>query len=317
MTKLYCLRFETPQTWRARSPYLYPPETGCPNYTPRHWVPFPSPPTRSQGYGGSVRPRLHKGGHKVTSPNRFCIASGSYRTDHVENSASQLVHWCVLGICCLATGVVYRVYMLHSLVPVSQPRLVSICQEHNDFFWQLMKAIQHPVKKLPARQSLCNVADPRIRCPRNEGNPRARTSLTSDDTGRFGKLCGDMFDPISAIAERRTGSICRVWVTANHASSEQTPSPSTNLCQLPNNVITHFRERQSSKSLSDVLSQIFLHRSIVCVFLFGFANNIRKVLPSKGNKPMIDKQNEVLPGSFTEGTISCRALYDLLSSRTR
>jgi hypothetical protein len=25
MTIIYCLRFETPPTWRARSPYLYPP----------------------------------------------------------------------------------------------------------------------------------------------------------------------------------------------------------------------------------------------------------------------------------------------------
>jgi hypothetical protein len=45
MTTFYSLRFETPPTWRARSPYLYPPGTGCPNYTPRHWVPFSSPPT--------------------------------------------------------------------------------------------------------------------------------------------------------------------------------------------------------------------------------------------------------------------------------
>jgi hypothetical protein len=27
-------------TWRARSPYLYPPGTGWPSYTQRHWVPF-------------------------------------------------------------------------------------------------------------------------------------------------------------------------------------------------------------------------------------------------------------------------------------
>jgi hypothetical protein len=40
----YCLRFETPPTWRTRSPYLYPPGTGWPRYTPRHWVPFSSPP---------------------------------------------------------------------------------------------------------------------------------------------------------------------------------------------------------------------------------------------------------------------------------
>jgi hypothetical protein len=36
---------ETPLTWRARSPYLYPPGTGWPKYTPGHWVPFPSPLT--------------------------------------------------------------------------------------------------------------------------------------------------------------------------------------------------------------------------------------------------------------------------------
>jgi hypothetical protein len=41
----YCLGFETPPTWRARSPYLYPRGTGWPSYTPRHWVPFSSPPT--------------------------------------------------------------------------------------------------------------------------------------------------------------------------------------------------------------------------------------------------------------------------------
>jgi hypothetical protein len=45
MAKFYCLRFETPSTWRARSPHLYPPGTGWPDYTPRHWVPFSSPPT--------------------------------------------------------------------------------------------------------------------------------------------------------------------------------------------------------------------------------------------------------------------------------
>jgi hypothetical protein len=31
---------ETSPTWRARSPYLYPPGTGWPSYTPGHWVPF-------------------------------------------------------------------------------------------------------------------------------------------------------------------------------------------------------------------------------------------------------------------------------------
>jgi hypothetical protein len=38
-----CFRFEIPPTWRTRSPYLYPPGTGWPSYTPRHRVPFSSP----------------------------------------------------------------------------------------------------------------------------------------------------------------------------------------------------------------------------------------------------------------------------------
>jgi hypothetical protein len=29
VTLFYCVRFETPRTWRPRSPYLYPPGTGC------------------------------------------------------------------------------------------------------------------------------------------------------------------------------------------------------------------------------------------------------------------------------------------------
>jgi hypothetical protein len=45
MTIFYSLRFQTFPTWRARSPYLYPRGTGRPGYTPRHWVPFSSPPT--------------------------------------------------------------------------------------------------------------------------------------------------------------------------------------------------------------------------------------------------------------------------------
>jgi hypothetical protein len=36
---------ETLPTNRARSPYLYPPGTGWPRYTPGHWVSFPSPLT--------------------------------------------------------------------------------------------------------------------------------------------------------------------------------------------------------------------------------------------------------------------------------
>jgi hypothetical protein len=41
----YCLRFETPVTKRASSLHLYPPGTGWPSYTTRHWVPSSLPPT--------------------------------------------------------------------------------------------------------------------------------------------------------------------------------------------------------------------------------------------------------------------------------
>jgi hypothetical protein len=51
---------ETPSTWRARSPYLYPPGTGWPRY-PRalgsHFVASYD----SQGSGGGILTRLHTG----------------------------------------------------------------------------------------------------------------------------------------------------------------------------------------------------------------------------------------------------------------
>jgi hypothetical protein len=45
MTTFYTLRFETPLTWRAKSPYLHPPVREWPSYTPRNWVSFSSSPT--------------------------------------------------------------------------------------------------------------------------------------------------------------------------------------------------------------------------------------------------------------------------------
>jgi hypothetical protein len=45
MTTFYCFGFETTPTWRAMSPYVYPPITWWSGYTPRYWVPFSSPLT--------------------------------------------------------------------------------------------------------------------------------------------------------------------------------------------------------------------------------------------------------------------------------
>jgi hypothetical protein len=56
---------ETPPTWRARSPYLYPPGTGYPSYTPGHWVPFMSPLTARRDCGGGILTRLHTGKSEI------------------------------------------------------------------------------------------------------------------------------------------------------------------------------------------------------------------------------------------------------------
>jgi hypothetical protein len=81
VTIFYCLRFETPPTWRARSPYLYPPATGWPSYTLRHWVPFSSPSTT----------RLHR----ILSNSLHYIL---YRlgTDHIQNTISIVDETCLL-----------------------------------------------------------------------------------------------------------------------------------------------------------------------------------------------------------------------------
>jgi hypothetical protein len=42
-----------------RSPYLYPPGTGWPSYTPRHWVPSPSPFTTRRATVEAIRTLLH------------------------------------------------------------------------------------------------------------------------------------------------------------------------------------------------------------------------------------------------------------------
>jgi hypothetical protein len=54
MTIFYCLRFETSPTWRVRSPYLYPPGTGWPSYTPQALGSLFVASYDSQDYGGGI-----------------------------------------------------------------------------------------------------------------------------------------------------------------------------------------------------------------------------------------------------------------------
>jgi hypothetical protein len=73
---LYSLRFETPPTFRARSPYLYPPGTRWPSYTPKHWSPFSSPPTTRRATVEVFEPTSTRGlKHEVLETNIWKIVS--------------------------------------------------------------------------------------------------------------------------------------------------------------------------------------------------------------------------------------------------
>jgi hypothetical protein len=78
MTTFYCLRFETPLTRRATSPYLYPIGRGCPSYIPRHWVPFSLLPTTASA--------VH-----TPKPERLPVVPSVYDLlmSRIENSASK------------------------------------------------------------------------------------------------------------------------------------------------------------------------------------------------------------------------------------
>jgi hypothetical protein len=83
MTVFYCLRFETPPTWRVKSPCLYPPGTGWPSYTPRRWVHFSSPPTTRRATVEVFDPHLAGSFYKTT---RFYIAKDNIlHSDCCEN----------------------------------------------------------------------------------------------------------------------------------------------------------------------------------------------------------------------------------------
>jgi hypothetical protein len=71
-------------TWRARSPNLYPPRTGCPSYTPGHWVPFPSPLTTRRATVELFYPHTPVAARQRIQRIRilyasFFLWSGSYR----------------------------------------------------------------------------------------------------------------------------------------------------------------------------------------------------------------------------------------------
>jgi hypothetical protein len=79
MTTFYCPRFETTPIWRARSPYLHPPGTGWPSYTPRHWVPFSSPPTTRRATVEVFDPASTRSWAGYLLPSKIFIYANSHK----------------------------------------------------------------------------------------------------------------------------------------------------------------------------------------------------------------------------------------------
>jgi hypothetical protein len=65
MTTFYCLRFEIPPTWKARSPYLYPPRKRVTQLYPQALGSIFVASYDSQGYSGVIRTRLQSGSNSL------------------------------------------------------------------------------------------------------------------------------------------------------------------------------------------------------------------------------------------------------------
>jgi hypothetical protein len=70
------------------------------------------------------------------SPNSSSIAASlTYRMDRVENTSFQLLHYCLLWICCLATGVIQL--LIWRWLPTNWPTCHNIIRILKQRSWQL------------------------------------------------------------------------------------------------------------------------------------------------------------------------------------
>jgi hypothetical protein len=74
-------------------PYLYPPGTGWPGYTPRHWIPPSSPPTTRRATVGVFDPASTL----AWNWSKLVPHLQHLGTDHLEN---KLLYVCVPASCC-------------------------------------------------------------------------------------------------------------------------------------------------------------------------------------------------------------------------
>jgi hypothetical protein len=85
---------DTLPSWRASSPYLYPPGTGWPIYTSRHWVPFSLPPTTRRATVEVYEPTSIRS----LSRNGSCSPLFIFGADRTENTASNSIVACYIAV---------------------------------------------------------------------------------------------------------------------------------------------------------------------------------------------------------------------------
>jgi hypothetical protein len=122
ITIFYCLRFETPPTWRVRSQYIYPSRTVWFSYTPG----TPTIPLLlfasydQQGFGGGIRTRPHMGNSSITSPVY------NIGTDRTEDTVPPLLCRCSFRVCWGLPYDAYSAIALQRSLP-SEPLLNNGC----------------------------------------------------------------------------------------------------------------------------------------------------------------------------------------------
>jgi hypothetical protein len=107
MTTFYCLIFDTPPTWRAKSPYLYPAGTEWPGYTPGHWVPFSSPATNRRATVEVFEPASKRNNPDCQESDllygwRFTAAQLVSETNFLRLTVSNFIFQ--LNACCYCTS---------------------------------------------------------------------------------------------------------------------------------------------------------------------------------------------------------------------
>jgi hypothetical protein len=89
-------RFETSPTSRTRSPHLYPPGTGWPSYTPRHWIPFSLPPTTRRATEEVFEPVT-----KYTVESLCCLGADLRENTLPSGTPIGYFAWCDVFHCCI------------------------------------------------------------------------------------------------------------------------------------------------------------------------------------------------------------------------